>query len=273
MDRLRWMGARLGPSLRAAIHSLDAPIDLKAVTAQALQMGDECHSRNVAASALLNRQLAPALARQQALGGHEALEFLRDNDYWFLNFSMVASKLATMAGHGVAGSTVVTALARNGVEFGIRVSGTGDRWFTAPAPLPDGLYFPGYGPADANPDIGDSAITETFGLGGFALAAAPAIAGFIGGTSAEAIRTSEEMATIAVTRHREYQLPVLGFRGSPLGIDIRKVLDLGLAPTMTTGISHRRAGVDQIGAGLTHAPLACFSTALDAFEAPPKPPR
>ena len=268
LARLTWMNERLGPSLQAALRSLDEPIDLKSVTAQALQMGDECHSRNVASSALLTRLLAPGLARKADLGGIEALDFLRTNDYWFLNFSMAASKLCTAAGHRVAGSTVVTTFARNGVTAGIRVSGAGDAWFTAPAAEIEGLYFPGYGPEDANRDIGDSAIAETYGLGGFALAAAPAIVGFVGGTTAEAIRTSEEMATITVARHREYQLPVLGFAGSPVGIDVRKVLDTGLEPVITTGIAHREAGIGQIGAGLTHAPMQCFTRALEAFELP-----
>jgi hypothetical protein len=268
MDRLRWINERLGPSLRAALHDLDEPIDLKSVTAQALQMGDECHSRNVASSALLTRALAPGLAKHADVGGIEALDFLRTNDYWFLNFSMVASKLGTMAGHGVEGSTVVTTFARNGVTVGIRVSGLGEQWFTAPAAPIDGLYFPGYGPEDANPDIGDSAITETYGLGGFALAAAPAIVGFVGGTADEAIRATEEMATITVGRHREYQIPVLGFAGSPVGIDVRRVLDTGIEPVITTGIAHREPGVGQIGAGLTHAPLQCFVGALRAFEPP-----
>jgi hypothetical protein len=265
MERLRWMNERLGPSLRAALRELDEPIDLKSITAQALQMGDECHSRNVASSALLTRALAPALARHADIGGVEALDFLRTNDYWFLNFSMVASKLGTLAGHGVEGSTVVTTFARNGVNVGIRVSGLGDAWFTAPAATIDGLYFAGYGPEDANPDIGDSAIAETYGLGGFGLAAAPAIVGFVGGTTAEAIRASEDMATITVGRHREYQLPVLGFAGSPVGIDILKVVDSGVEPVITTGIAHREPGIGQIGAGLTHAPMACFTGALDAL--------
>ncbi|MGH3385729.1 MAG: DUF1116 domain-containing protein [Nocardioidaceae bacterium] len=269
MDRLRWMSARLGPSLRAALRSLPEPVNLRSLTAQALQMGDECHSRNVASSALLVRELAGALAQQPGLGGHEALEFLRGNNYWFLNFSMAASKLATMAGHGVEHSTVVTAFARNGVEVGVRVSGCGDSWFTAPAADVEGLYFPGFGPEDANPDIGDSAIAEVHGLGGFALAAAPAIVGFIGGTPAAARRISEEMATITVTRHRDYQLPGLDFVGAPVGIDVRAVVDTGTEPTITTGISHREPGIGQIGAGITHAPLECFIKALRAFPALP----
>src|SRR3954451_11959398 len=228
-------------------------------------MGDECHSRNVASSALLTRALAPALARHADIGGVEALDFLRTNDYWFLNFSMVASKLGTMAGHGVEGSTVVTTFARNGVTVGIRVSGLGEQWFTAPAAEIDGLYFPGYGPEDANPDIGDSAITETYGLGGFALGAAPARVGLVGGTTAEAIRASEDMATMTAGRHREYQLPALGFAGSPVGIDVRKVLDTGLEPVITTGIAHKEPRVGQGGAGLTSAPRAGSAAALDAF--------
>ncbi|HLI39468.1 MAG TPA: DUF1116 domain-containing protein [Streptosporangiaceae bacterium] len=268
MDRLRWMSRRLGPSLAAALRTLQEPVNLKVIIAQALQMGDECHSRNVAASAQLTRRLAPALARHADLGGIEALEFLAANDYWFLNFSMVTGKLATMAGHGIPGSTVVTALARNGADVGIRVSGCGDTWFTAPAPVPDGLYFPGYGPQDANPDIGDSAIAETYGLGGFALAAAPAIVGFVGGTPQEARRTSEAMALITAGRHRDLQVPALNFAGPPLGIDCRAVLDTGIEPAITTGISHREPGIGQIGAGITHAPMACFADAIRAFGLP-----
>lgn len=266
MTRLRWMGERLGPSLAAALKDLPEPIDIRTVTAQALQMGDECHSRNVAASSLLTRMLAVGLAKHEDLGGHEALEFLRTNDYWFLNFSMAASKLGTFAGHNVPNSTVVTTFARNGVNVGIRVSGIGDEWFTAPAAEINGLYFPGYGPEDANPDIGDSAITETYGLGGFALAAAPAIVGFVGGTLQSAIHTSEEMATITVGRHREYQMPTLGFKGTPVGMDVRKVVDSGVEPVITTGIAHRKPGIGQIGAGLTAAPMECFLKALAAFE-------
>lgn len=268
MTRLRWMGERLGPSLAAALRELPEPIDLKSITAQALQMGDECHSRNVAASSLLTRAISVGLAKHADIGGIEALEFLRTNDYWFLNFSMVASKIGTAAGHGVPGSTVVTTFSRNGTTVGIRVSGIGDEWFTAPAAEINGLYFPGYGPEDANPDIGDSAIAETYGLGGFALAAAPAIVGFVGGTTAEAIRTTEEMATITVGRHREYQIPILGFLGTPVGIDVLKVVDTGVEPVITTGIAHREPGIGQIGAGLTVAPMECFTKALAAFELP-----
>ncbi len=265
LHRLRWMSDRLGPSLQAAVRSLAEPINLKTVIAQAVQMGDECHSRNNAASALLTRQLAAPLARQTDLGGIEALEFLAGNDYWFLNFSMAAGKLAMTAGHGVDRSTVVTAYARNGVEVGLRVSGLGQEWFTAPAPPVDGLYFPGYGPGDANPDIGDSAIAEVYGLGGFALAAAPAIVGFVGGTTQDAVRTSVDMGAITVGRHRDVQLPALEFAGSPVGIDVRAVLDSGIRPAITTGIAHRTPGIGQIGAGITHMPVDCFLAALRAF--------
>jgi len=267
LDRLRWMATTLGPALARALGQ-GGPVDLKRITAQALQMGDECHNRNVAATALFARAVAPALTR--AVDGATAtavLEFLLANDHFFLNLSMAACKAALDAAHGVAGSTVVTAMARNGVEFGIRVSGTGARWFTDHAPVIDGLYFPGHGPADANPDLGDSAITETAGIGGFAMGGAPAIVRFIGGTPADAVGYTRAMYGITLARNAEYAMPALGFVGTPTGIDVRRVVDSGVAPVINTGIAHREAGVGQIGAGIVRAPLGCFAAALRALAA------
>jgi Protein of unknown function (DUF1116) len=172
---------------------------------------------------------------------------------------MAACKVGLDAAHDVTGSTMVTAMARNGVDFGIRVSGAGASWFTAPSTVPDGLYFAGYGPAQANPDLGDSAITETAGLGGFAMAAAPAIVRFIGGDTADALRYTREMGRITLTRNADYALPSLGFAGTPTGIDVRRVVDSGTAPIINTGIAHREPGIGQIGAGIARAPLACFA--------------
>ena len=265
LDRLRWMAETLGPAL-ARVLARGGPIDLKRITAQALQMGDECHNRNVAATSLFTRAIAPALTR--TVDGPTAatiLEFLLANDHFFLNLSMAACKAALDAAHGVNGSTVVTAMARNGVEFGIRVSGTGARWFTDPAPVIDGLYFPGYGPADANPDLGDSAITETAGIGGFAMGGAPAIVRFVGGTPEDAVGYTRAMYGITLTRNPEYTLPALGFAGTPTGIDLRRVVESGVAPVINTGIAHREPGVGQIGAGIARAPLGCFAAALRAM--------
>jgi hypothetical protein len=266
LRRLEWMTSVLAPTLRSAIHSLPEPVDLKKTTAQALLMGDECHNRNVASTALFIRTLAPVLARMGGDEAAEALGFMRDNAHFFLNLSMAACKVMLLAGHDIPRSTLVTTMARNGVEFGIRVSGCRDRWFVAPAPVPDGLYFPGYGPEDANPDLGDSAITETAGIGAFAMAAAPAIVGFIGGTAHGAIDHTRSMATITLGQNSEYQISALGFTGSPVGIDVRAVLDTNTQPVINTGIAHRRPGIGQVGAGLTRAPLDCFRAALAHLE-------
>jgi hypothetical protein len=188
-------------------------------------------------------------------------------DSFFLNIGMAACKVALDAAHGVAGATMLTAMARNGTEFGIRVSGTGDRWFTAPAPKVQGLYFAGYGPDDANPDIGDSAITETAGLGAFAMAAAPAIVQFVGGSPKLAFDTTLEMYEITLGEHETFKIPALDFRGTPVGIDVRKVVETGLVPVIDTGIAHKQAGVGQIGAGLSAAPMDCFIQALEAVAA------
>jgi hypothetical protein len=267
ITRLRWFAETLGPGL-ARVVDRGGPIDLRAITAQALQMGDEGHNRNVAATSLLTRMIAPTVA--ETLGGRiesELFTFLRGNDHFFLNLSMAACKSGLDAASGIAGSTVVTAMSRNGVDFGIRLSGTGNAWFTAPVGVPEGLYFPGYGPDDANPDLGDSAITETFGIGGFAMAAAPAIVRFVGGTPADAIAFTRLMERITLAKNPAYGLPSLGFSGTPTGIDARRVIETGIAPVINTGIAHREAGVGQIGAGIARAPMSCFEDAIRALAA------
>jgi hypothetical protein len=265
LERLRWFVSTLGPALATVLRA-GGPIDLKAITAQALQMGDEGHNRNVAATSLLTRTIAPTIASSLASGVQtDVFTFLRANDHFFLNLSMAACKSGLDAAAGIDGSTVVTAMSRNGVDFGIRLSGTGAAWFTAPVGVPDGLYFPGYGPDDANPDLGDSAITETFGIGGFAMAAAPAIVRFVGGTPADAIGFTRLMERITLTKNSAYGLPSLGFSGTPTGIDARRVVETGIAPVINTGIAHREAGVGQIGAGIARAPLACFDDAVRAI--------
>jgi hypothetical protein len=263
IERLRWMAGVLAPALAAAIERLGG-LELKPLMAQALHMGDEVHNRNAAASSLLLKRLVPALLRTDTAPAEIAavVEFFAGNDHFFLNLSMAACKAMLDAAAGFSGSSMVTAMARNGVEFGIRLSGTGDAWFTAPAPVVDGLFFPGYGPADAAPDLGDSAITETAGVGGFAMAAAPAIVQFVGGSPQDAIANTEEMAHITLGRNGALTLPAIDFAGTPAGIDARKVVDTGIAPIINTGIAHRQAGIGQIGAGITRAPLACFAQAI-----------
>lgn len=266
ITRLKWMGQVLAPALGAALELLGG-VDLKPMMAQALHMGDEVHNRNAAASSLFLKRLISALLKTRTSTADIAavVEFIAGNDHFFLNLSMASCKAMTDAAHGVPGSSMVTAMARNGVEFGIRVSGTGSRWFTAPAPVVDGLFFPGYSAADAAPDLGDSAITETAGVGGFAMAASPAIVKFVGGTPQDAIDNTMAMTHITVGRNNAFTLPALNFAGSPAGIDIRKVVDTGIQPIINTGIAHREAGVGQIGAGITRAPLACFTQAVSAL--------
>jgi Protein of unknown function (DUF1116) len=267
VDRLRWFERVLGPLLGAALRAGEG-IDLRAMTAQAVQMGDECHNRNKAGTALFFREIAPRIVESGAPTADvsAALRFLTSNDFFYLNLAMALGKAAGDAAHGVAGSTLVSTMARNGTEFGIRVSGLGDRWFTGPSQQIEGLYFPGFGPGDANPDIGDSAITETVGLGGFALATAPAIVQFIGGTPADAVRHTLDMYEITVAEHQHYRIPALDFRGTPVGVDVRKVVRTGILPTIDTGMAHREAGVGQVGAGIVHPPMDCFISALRAIE-------
>ena len=223
VERLHWMTRVLGPILRRRCAST-GPIDIRAIVAQMLQMGDEGHNRNRAGSLMLLRELLPAMITADASSADvaEAVRFSGANEHFFLNLGMPACKLATRAAEGIPGSTVVTTMARNGTDFGIRVSGTGDRWFTGPANTPEGLFLGAYGPDDANPDIGDSAITETGGIGGFAMAAAPAIVQFVGGDVPFALRATRTMYEITLGEHPAYQVPILGFRGTPTGIDVAR---------------------------------------------------
>jgi hypothetical protein len=266
IERLRWLGTEFFTTMQTAIRGLE-DANLKPLMGQALQMGDELHNRNSAASALLFKRLALSLLGSKLDSGpvQRALAFVAGNDHFFLNISMAACKSMTDAAHGVPGSSMVTAMSRNGVKFGVRLSGTGDAWFEAPANPVDGLYFPGYSIEDAAADLGDSCITETNGLGGFAMAASPAIVKFVGGTPADATAHSRRMLSITLGSNPAFTLPALNFGGTAAGIDARLVVDSGVLPIINTGIAHKKAGVGQIGAGITTAPLSCFDGAIAAL--------
>jgi hypothetical protein len=266
LDKLRWMNGSMSPLLKEALEQSDG-LDIRALLAEALHMGDEGHNRNKAGSLIYLKLLSPLIAKvakEEAIEA-EVLQFLGDNALSVLNPVMAACKAMVDAAHGVEGSTVVTAMARNGTDFGMRVSGLGDEWFTAPAEIPDGLYFPGFTSEDANADIGDSTITETAGIGGFAMAAAPAIVAFVSGTPQDALNATLEMYEITVAEHEHFTIPPLDFRGTPTGIDIRKVVELGVTPRINTGIAHKEPGVGQVGAGLVRPPKEIFEQALIAY--------
>lgn len=266
LARLAWIRDEFGPLLDAALRAAKG-VALSPLIARGLAMGDEMHQRNVACSSLLLRTLAPHLVRvgeQQVLV--RAFEFMAGNDQFFLNVAMAMGKSMLDPVKGLAASTLVTAMCRNGTDFGIQVAATGERWFTAPVEMPQGLYFPGFSAADANPDIGDSAILEAVGLGAFAMVAAPAVAGFVGaGGFGEALAYTRSMLEITAARNPHWGIPALDFAGVPTGIDVRRVVETGIAPAINTGIAHRKAGVGQVGAGVARAPLACFEQALLAL--------
>ena len=265
--RLAWLRDVLGPSMAAALRELDG-VALKPIVARGLTMGDEMHQRNVGCSGLTLRAIASSMASTSSDSAElaKALAFIASNDQFFLNIAMALGKALMDPVRDIENSSIVTAMCRNGTDFGIRVSGTGDQWFTAPVEMPEGLYFPGYSEADANPDMGDSTIVETIGLGGFAMAAAPAVAGFVGaGAASEAANFTRSMREITHGENPEWTIPALDYAGVPTGIDIRYVVETGLVPTINTGIAHKEPGIGQVGAGVVRAPMACFEAALKAL--------
>ncbi len=266
--RLRWLRDVLGPLLQVAVRSVRdsaaGPVDVTGILTQMLQMGDEAHNRNRAGTLMLLRDLAPAMVASgtDPVDVAAGLRFIGGNDHFFLNLAMPACKLALDAARGIDGSTMVVAMSRNGTDFGIQVSGTGDTWFTGPAQVADGLYLGDYGPDDANPDIGDSAITETAGIGGFAMATAPAIVRLVGGSVPDALATTRRMHEITLGENPRWSIPVLEFRGVPSGIDVTRVCRTGILPQINTGMAGRVAGVGQVGAGLVTPPAEVFPQAL-----------
>jgi len=267
IKRLIWIKDELLPVMKATILSYEEGIDLKSLIAQALQMGDECHNRNKAATSLFFREVVPAILRTPfEKDQHESvIRYIQNNDHYFLNLSMPAAKSIMEAAHGIPYSTLVTTMARNGVDFGLRVSGMGKQtWFVSPANFVEGLLFAGFSEDDANPDLGDSTITETSGIGGFAMGASPAITQFVGGNVEDAMAYTQSMFKITMKENSSYALPALNFVGTPTGIDVIKVVKRGILPIINTGIAHKEAGIGQIGAGVVNPPMASFNQALIA---------
>jgi len=266
LARMRWLNDVLAPVVNDALK-LCGGIDIRALLGQALHMGDDGHNRLAAASLLFLKSLDPYVVKTapNADVASDILRTLGDNALAILNPVMAACKTMTDAGHNVEGSTIVTVMARNGTDFGIRVAGLGDQWFTAPAGIVKALYFPGFTEKDANPDIGDSTITETAGIGGFAMASAPAIVTFVGGNARDAVNTTLDMYEITYAEHKFFTMPPLDFRGTPTGIDIRKVVEKGIPPRVNTGVAHREPGIGQVGAGIVTVPMIAFEDALVAY--------
>lgn len=267
LDRLAFLRDEFMPVMQKALALTDG-IDIKLITAQALQMGDECHNRNKAATSLFYKQISQLILETdcEKAAIQKALSFIAGNDHYFLNLSMPACKLITEAGQNVPYATIVSTMARNGVEFGIKVSGIGTgEWFDYASNYIEGLYFPGYSKEDANPDIGDSAITETTGIGGMSMAGAPAIVQFVGGDVEDAFNTTKRMYGITTDINAAYAIPNMNFKGAPMGIDMLKVIESGVLPVINTGIAHKEAGIGQIGAGIVNPPMECFYQALLAY--------
>jgi hypothetical protein len=273
LDRLTWMREVLRPAMAAAVERLGA-LDLRGIIVQALQMGDELHNRNRAASALFVREVVPPLLESGLDPSDlaDVVRFVNGNEHFFLNLGMPAAKSALDPARGLPGSTMVVAMARNGTDFGIQTAGTGDRWFTGPAQVPDGLFLGDFTADDANPDIGDSTITETAGFGGFAMAAAPAIVRFVGGQVADALTATQQMYGITLSEHPVLQVPILEFRGTPVGIDTTLVVRTGVLPSVNTGIAGREPGIGQVGAGLVTPPMGAFADAVRALAERAGPP-
>ncbi len=267
LERLSWLEKDFAPIMKKALE-LSGGINLKVMASKALAMGDEMHQRNVAASSLFAREIMPHIIRttSDASKLERIVDFIVGNEQFFLNLAMAMGKATADPAKNIEYSTIVTTMARNGNKFGIKVSSLGEEWFEAPVNMPVGLYFPGFTEEDSNPDMGDSAIVEVYGLGGFAMAAAPAVVRFVGaGSTQDALNYTNDMYQICQGRSSLYIMPTMDFQGVPTGIDIRKVADTGILPVINTGVAHKEPGIGQVGAGIVTAPMDCFIKAIKAY--------
>ncbi|MGI6580397.1 MAG: acyl-CoA synthetase FdrA [Saccharofermentanales bacterium] len=267
--RLEWQRDVLGPVLSKALRSTEEGLNVNVMVAQAITMGDEFHQRNIAASLVFLKEVAPLITKLDDVDQkdkEDVIQFLADTDQFFLNIMMATGKAMVDYARKIEKGTIVTTMSRNGYEFGVRIAGMGDEWFKAPVNTPIGLYFTGYSAEDGNPDIGDSAITETIGVGGIAMVASPGVTRFVGsGGFNDALKTTTEMDRLYISNNSKWTIPTYDFKGAPLGLDACKVVELGIEPIINTGIAHKEAGKGQVGAGTVRAPLEAFKKALFAY--------
>jgi hypothetical protein len=263
LERLHWMNDVLAPALKKVVSK--SPVDLKVIVSKGLMMGDEFHERYDASSLLFLRAILDGLLDQP--DGKEVIKFIAEREQYYLNLAMPAMKALADPADGIEHSTIVTRLTRNGIGYGIGISGMKGKWFVGPVVVPKGLYFPGFKETDAAGDFGDSAIMETMGLGGYASAASPAVTRFVGGTVKDAVQMTQDGYKVCHGVSRDWLIPALDFKGCPVGIDMVKVNRTGLVPKSNTGIAHKKPGIGQIGGGISHAPLSAFQDALRAFAA------
>jgi hypothetical protein len=266
IERLRFVRDVVGPVLAGALASKGST-DVFSLAAQGVPMGDDVHMRVQATTNLFLRDLLPHLVSSTHSGAEAAATFLSGNHLMFLNLAMAAAKSLVMWAGEVPNSSIITTMSRNGTTYGIRLPGRDDEWFiTESPPIQQALYYPGQGPETSANDIGDSAVLELIGLGGPAAANSPAVAGFLGGRMSHAIAATRKMQRICVGESSRFRLPILDNVGTPVGIDLRLVVESGITPAVNTGIVHVSAGTGQVGAGVATAPLACFVEALLALD-------
>ncbi len=264
-ERLLFVQNEVVPVIADAVRHAGG-VPLKPIMKRALTMGDELHSRNAAAALIFLRELVPsflALASSGAERITRAVKAVTDDQYFFLRLSMAAAKATADAARNIERSSVVTAMVFNCKGFAIRVSGLGDTWFNGPYPSVQAKLFEGHNEDEITWMGGESIITETIGLGGFAQAGAPALQNYQGGSYEPMIARNKELYQIVVGENPSLLIPAFGFRGTPTGIDIFKVLETKVLPTMDIGIAGRDGG--QIGAGIVRAPIACFEAAAEAY--------
>jgi hypothetical protein len=252
---LRWLDDTLAPALARALPKAGLPV--LPLVADGVALGDDVHQRNIGGMMAFIRAMPELDAACRA--------WLFANPQHFLNYAMASAKLALDQADGVVGSSIVTAIARNGVDCGIRVAGAGKQWFTAPAVIPVGGFFPPFTWRDAQADLGDSSIVEAYGLGGAIAHASPEIARTMGRDWDEAIEAGRAARKFFIGRHPLIAPALCGNEGAGLGLDAARVVRAQRPLRIHTGIGHSDGQTGWVGVGVAEAPVACFAAAIAAL--------
>lgn len=252
---LRHVDDVVAPAIASALPPEGLPV--WPLVAQGICQGDDVHQRNIGGMAAFLTALPDLPA--------DIRRWLSSVPQHFLNYAMAAAKLCLDQASGIEGASIVTAITRNGVDCAIRVAGCGNTWFRAPASGHVGGFFDGFSAADAQRDLGDSAIVEAMGLGGAMAHCAPEIARTMQTDWVQAQREGRHMRSLFVTRAPWFDPALAAPDGIGLGLCARAAAQAG-GVRIHTGIGHRDGATGWIGIGLARAPAAAFAAATEALD-------
>ena len=263
---LSWFCDIYGPALGEAVRNTGG-INMRAIMSRTAGMGDENHVRQTASSFALVLNLIPEVLKLDIPQRDDVIRALVDcSEKFYLHVLMAGIMGVLKSAKNIPMSTIMIAMGGNGTEFGLQFCGTGNQWFTVKAPKILGQFLnPTWTEEEMCGYLGDSCVTEIYGLGGLSAISGPAFVRLTGGSFADAKKRTEDARAICLGEHKFAPVPWDDYRGFPVGVDMRKVVATTILPTSHGGSTRLVGG--QGGAGSILIPSECFKQGLRAFHA------